>query len=416
MKKVFPQQYYFDNNATTFIYDDRVLKEINDNLNVANPSNKLHVLGQQAADKLEESRKIVADDLGVNSNEVYFTACATESNNIIISDIVNNWMIHNKGQATVITSNIEHGSIYHILNNLSMNNRLNVIKVKVDTNKRSKWYGSVNPEDVKEAIENNENVILITIMASNNETGAINPIKDIGLIAKAYNIFFHCDATQYIPKYQLKPYNYNINALSFSAHKLHGPKGLGVLFIQNHCGMFDKSTNEICSQFKTNSQERGIRGGTENIAFIAGTAKALQLIHENRDKKNNKMKAMKQYIIDQLEYHNCEIIKPRNSVDNTVLVILKGISCCNKTFTKELSDKYGICVGTSSACLTSNEKSHIMKAMNVKDCYAEKVIRISMSDYNTESEVRYLVKSIIELLRKERKTNEFNNNVDSVMN
>lgn len=412
----YPQQHYFDNNATTFIYDDRVMKEITDNLNVANPSNILHQLGQESKKKLDESREIVAKDLNVNPSEIYFTGCATESNNIIISDIVNNWMLHNKGMATVLTSNIEHGSIYHVLDNLKMNNRLNIVRVKVDTDKTSKYYGSVNPEDVKEAIENNDNVILMTFMFVNNETGAINPIKEIGFLAKQYNIFFHCDATQAIPKMIIHPYDYNINAMSFSGHKLHAPKGVGVLYIQGRCSMLNKTTQEICSQFKTNSQEMGIRGGTENVSFIAGLSKALQIVHEDRDKKNEIMKAKKDYIIQQLEYHGCEVIKPRKSVNNTILVILKGISCCNKTFAKELSNKYGISVGTSSACLTSNEKSHVMEAMCVKDCFAEKVIRISMSDYNTEDDVRYLVNSIVELLRKERKTPEFNDNTVAAVN
>lgn len=412
----YPQQYYFDNNATTFIYDDSVINEIVNNLNTGNPSNSLHYLGSEAKETLNKSREIVANDLKVNPSEIFFTGCATESNNIIISDIVNNWMLHNKGQATVITSNIEHGSINHILDNLKLNNRLNVIKIKVVTDRNSKWYGSINPKDVLEAINNNENVILLSFMYVNNETGAILPIKEIGQLAKAYNIFFHTDATQAIPKMIIHPYELNINAMSFSGHKFHAPKGVGCLFIQAKCDMFDKPTQEICAQFKTNSQEHFIRGGTENIAFISALARALELVHKDRDIKNIRMKAKKQYIIEQLVYHGCEIINPHKSVDNTILVILKGISCCNKSFVRELSEKYGVCVGTSSACLTSGEHSHVLDAMKVKDCYAEKVIRISMSDYNTEEEVRYLVKSIVELLNKERKTPEYNNNIDSMMN
>lgn len=403
-------KYYFDNNATTFINDERVLNEIIDNLNTTNPSNKLHYLGQNASKKLEECRKKVADDLKVNSEEIYFTGCATESNNIIINDIVNNWLVNNKGQATIITDNIEHGSIYHILDNLKINNRINIVKIKIDTNKKSKYYGSVNPKDVEYALDNNENVILMTFMWVNNETGAINPIKELGLLASAYKVFFHSDATQAIPKMIIHPYEYKVNALTFSGHKFYGPKGVGCLFIQSRCPMFDKSTQEICSNFRINSQEHGVRGGTENIAFIAGMSKALKIVHENRDKKNMRLKAMKDYIIDQLTYHGCEIIKPFKSVDNTILVILKGISCCNKTFTKKLSDNYKICVGTSSACLTNNEKSHVMDAMCIKDCYSDKVIRISIGDFNTEHEVKYLVKSIVELLRIERKTPVFNEN------
>lgn len=403
----YPQQYYFDNNATTFIYDQGVKDEITKWINCGNPSNTLHHLGQLAKNKLNESREIVAKDLDVNSSEIYFTGCATESNNIIINDIINNWMIHHKGMATVITDNIEHPSILHVLDNMKKNNRLNVIVLKVETNKKSKYYGTVNPKDVEEAIKNNDNVIFMTFMFANNETGAIQDIKKIGQLAKIYKIFFHCDATQAIGKMIIHPYEYNINAMTFSGHKFHAPKGVGVLFIQGKCDMLDKSSVDICNQFKTNSQENGIRGGTENIAFIAALAKALKIVHTDRDKKNTKLKALKKYIKDQLEYHDCEIITPENSLDNTLLIILKGISCCNKTFAKELSDKYNISLGVSSAC-QSGEKSHVLNAMDIKDCYADKVIRISLCDYNTEKEVIYLVKSIVELLNKERKTPEDN--------
>ena len=403
IKEEYPQQYYFDNNATTFIYDKEVMDEVDKWVNCGNPSNTLHKLGQEAKEKLNESREIVAKDLEVNSSEIYFTGCATESNSIIINDIINNWLINNKGMGTVITDNIEHPSILNILNNMKKNNRLNIIILKVETNKRSPYYGTVNPKDIEEVLKENDNVIFMTFMFANNETGAIQDIKTIGQLAKIYKVFFHCDATQAIGKMIIHPRKYNINSMTFSGHKFHAPKGVGVLYIQGTCDMLDKSTVEICNQFKTNSQENGIRGGTENVAFISALAKALKIVHTDRNKKNAKMKALKYYIKDQLEYNDCEVITPKNSLDNTLLVILKGISCCNKTFAKELSDKYNICLGVSSAC-QSGEKSHVLEAMNIQDCYSDKVIRISLSDYNTEKEVRYLVKSIIELLNKERKT------------
>lgn len=410
----YPQQYYFDNNATTFIYDDEIKQTINKWLNCGNPSNLLHKLGQEASEQLEESRKIVANDLNVNPDEIYFTGCATESNNIILNDIINNFLINNKGPATIITDNIEHPSILHILDNFKYNNRLNIIKLKVITDKTNIYYGTVDPQDLENAITNNDNVILMSLMYANNETGAIQDIETFGNLAKKYNIFFHCDATQAIGKYIIHPKELNINAMTFSGHKFHAPKGVGCLYIQSICPMFNKNSVDICNQFKINSQEKGVRGGTENIAYISALALALKKVHENRKEKNMKLKAYKNYIIRQLEYNNCEVIKPYYSLDNTILVILKGISCCNKQFVKELSEDYHICLGVSSAC--QKTKSHILEAMNVKDCFQDKVIRISMSDYNTSYEVKYLVKSIIELLNKHRKTNDFNNNIDNQMN
>lgn len=393
---------YFDNNATTFIYDDEVKNEIMKWINCGNPSNTLHKCGSDAKNKIEECRKNVSNDLNVNSSEIYFTGCATESNNIIVNDIVNNWLIHNKGNCCIITDNIEHASILNVFNNIKRNNRVKVIIMDIDTDKKSKYYGSVNPEHLKKIIDENNNVIFMSFMMVNNETGAIFSIDEIGRISKAYNIFFHCDATQAIGKFIIKPYELNINAMTFSGHKFHALKGIGVLFIQNQCKMFDKTTREICSQFKINEQEGEVRGGTENVVGIVSLSKALQLVHKDRHNKNMKLKAMKNYIIEQLENNDCEIIKPYKSVDNTVLVILKGIKCCNKTFGKKLNDIYGISIGTSSACQASNTKSHVMDAMKINNDDAEKVIRISMCDYNTTNEVKYLVKSIIELLNKER--------------
>ena len=397
----YPQQYYFDNNATTFIYDDDIKYTINKWINCGNPSNLLHKLGQDANKQLELSRKIVADDLNVNPDEIYFTGCATESNNIILNDIINNFLINNKGPCSVITDNIEHPSILHILDNFKYNNRINIIKLKVITDKTNIYYGTVDPQDLEDAIVNNDNVILMSLMYANNETGAIQDIETFGKLSKKYNVFFHCDATQAIGKYIIHPKELNINAMTFSGHKFHAPKGVGCLYIQSKCPMLDKNSVDICNQFKINSQEKGVRGGTENIAYISALALALKKVHQDRKQKNMKLKAFKDYIIRELEYNNCEVIKPFYSLDNTVLVILKGISCCNKQFAKELSENYHICLGVSSAC--QKTKSHILEAMDVKDCLQDKVIRISMSDYNTSQEVKYLVKSIIELLNKHRK-------------
>ena len=274
----YPQQYYFDNNATTFIYDDEIKQTINKWINCGNPSNLLHNLGQEASQQLEESRKIVSEDLNVNADEIYFTGCATESNNIILNDIINNFLINNEGPATIITDNIEHPSILHILDNFKYNNRLNIITLKVITDKTNIYYGTVDPEDLEQAILNNDNVILMSLMYANNETGAIQDIETFGKLSKKYNVFFHCDATQAIGKYIIHPKELNINAMTFSGHKFHPPKGVGCLYIQSKCPMFNKNSVDICNQFKINSQEKGVRGGTENIAFISALALALKKV------------------------------------------------------------------------------------------------------------------------------------------
>ena len=393
--------YYFDNNATTYIYSEKVKNIICDWLNCGNPSNILHKEGQAAKKELDKSRKIVSEDLNVDINDIYFTGCATESNAILINGIVNGYLLeHPNEKITIITSSIEHPSVLNLFKFFQTNPKIKVIILPVRTNKNDDYYGRIHPLDLENAIKkSNYKVILCSIMYANNETGAVNDMKKIGLICKKYNVFLHSDCTQAIGKYIIHPKDLNISALTCSGHKLHAPKGIGLLYLHNGCSC--SNSKELCSKFCANSQENHIRGGTENVAFISAFAFALKEAHKNREKKNELLYKYKLYITNQLEKNNCELINPKVSLDNTMLFILKDINICNKMFAKMLSDKYNICIGVSSAC-QSGEISHVLQAMKINPKYKNNIIRISTCDYNTKKEIQYLVNSIIDLLNKVR--------------
>ena len=396
------QTYYFDNNATTYIYDKKIKNIICEWMNCGNPSNTLHKEGQAAKKELDKDRKIVADDLDVDVNDIYFTGCATESNSILINGIVNGYLLeHPNEKITIITSSIEHPSVLNLFKFFKTNPKINVIILPVRTNQNDEYYGRIHPDDLENAIKNAKHkIILCSIMYANNETGAINNMKKIGLICKKYKIFLHSDCTQAIGKFIIHPKDLNISAITCSGHKLHAPKGVGLLYLHNGCGCSSNS-KELCSKFCANSQENHIRGGTENIAFISAFAYALKEVHKNRDKKNEILHNYKLFITKNLENNNCILINPKVSLDNTMLFILKDINTCNKMFAKMLSDKYNICIGVSSAC-QSGEISHVLQSMKINPKYKDKIIRISLCDYNTKNEIQYLVNSIIDLLSKVR--------------
>jgi len=388
--------YYFDNNATTFIYDQDVIKEINDWLNSGNPSNNLHIAGILAKRKIDESRKIIANDLKVEPEEIFFTGNATEANNILIQGIINKQLKNNTETYTIITTNFEHPSVLNIFEHYKTNNRINVVYIKIKTDKNDKYYGSIDPEDIEKAIkESKHKVILISIMYANNETGAIQDMKKIGEIAKKHNIFLHSDITQAIGKYIIHPKELNIGAITFSGHKFHGPKGIGCLYMKKQCHI-----NGMCYG---GEQENEFRPGTENTPFIAAMALALKKAHQNRELKSSELEKLRKYIKQELEPMDVICIEPKFGIlPNTLLLVLKGIDTCNKNFARELSSRMHICVGVSSACQTK-KNSHVLEAMKVEEQNRDKIIRISMSDYTTFGECKYLVKCLKELLLKHRR-------------
>lgn len=391
--------YYFDNNSTTLIYDENVKNEITNWISCGNPSNILHTYGQLAKDKIDLCRNIIAKKLSVFPDEIYFTSGATESNNISIQGIINNYLNDNKENKiyTIITSTFEHPSVLNIFKNYQNNPNLNIVYLNPELDKNNEYYGCINPDKIENIIQenhsNSKHVIFISIMHANNETGAINDIYKIGQITRKYGILFHCDATQSIGKYLIKPKEYNIHFMSFSGHKFHGPKGIGCLYMSK-----DVTLTNLCFG---GEQEFHKRPGTENVANIAGITAAFISSHEDRDDKNKKLYEKKIFILKNLKNKtNFDIIGPtlQKTLPNTLLLMLHDIKKCNVTFVKELNTR-GICISVGSACQTGKQ-SHVLNSMNIPEENRIKIIRISLSDYNTIDECKYLVANIIDILKQ----------------
>lgn len=394
--------YYFDNNATTFVYEKSILDEITKWINCGNPSNNLHIAGRLARGKIEECRKFVADDLQVEPENILFTGSATEANNIIIQGIIGQYLKKHPTEIyTIITTNFEHPSVLNVFKHYEEvgSNRIDVKIVDIITNKNDPYYGSVSPTDIENAIKYAEHkVILLSVMYANNETGAIQNIAEIGKIAKKYGVFFHSDITQAIGKFVIHPKELNVDSVTFSGHKFHAPKGIGVLYMKKKC--------EIEKLCYGGEQEKSYRAGTENVAFIVALTMALKIAHTNRDTKTKDLYKLRNYIKKKLNEMDIDVIEPKYGVTpNTLLIIVKGIDTCNKSFAIELSNKYKICAGVSSACQTTHN-SHVLEAMKINDKNKDKIIRISMSDYTTKGECEYLIKCIKELVDKHRKNSE----------
>lgn len=404
------QVYYFDNNATTTYIKPEIKDTICKWLDCGNPSNTLYKLGQDAAYHNYKAREIIANDLQVDPTEIYFTSNATESNNIAIQSIINYYLDHNTLDIyTIMCSNIEHPSVLEIFKHYKNNPRINVVFIPIDNNINSEFYGSINPYNLEKLIKQQKNrIILLSAMFANNETGAINPVKTIGDICKNYNIVFHCDATQAIGKYIIRPEELGIHALTFSGHKIHAPKGVGCLYLKNQillnskiikkCNIETKNLYGVCF----GGEQTIIRPGTENVAFNIALAMALEDIHKDRIKKNQKMLYLKNYLWHHLKNMNCELINPKHCMPNTLLIIVNSINCCNKVFARDLATNYGVCVGTSSACQTSKTNSHVVAAMNIPEKKREHIIRISMCDYTTKSDCKHLLDGFYHTIQKHK--------------
>jgi len=397
-KNIKPKIYYFDNNSTTLIYDDDIKKGIMNWISCGNPSNTLHDLGKNAHDKIEQCRHMISQELNIHPCELYFTSCATESNNIALQGIINHYIRkdYNK-KYSVITSSFEHPSVRNIFKYYEKHCNIDVIYIDPCKDKNDRDFGCIKAANIEEAIKQAKSkVILISIMHANNETGAIQDIKEIGSIAKKYEIFFHSDVTQSMGKYIICPREYNLSSISFSGHKFHGPKGVGGLYISKKC-------SNIINLCFGGEQEAHLRPGTENVASIVGISMALLKVHENRKQKNIKLSRMKKYIIEKLgKNEKIKILgaSEEKTLPNTILVMLENIKTCNKKLVKYLNEK-NIYISVGSACQTNSGKtSHVLNTMNLNDDDKTKIIRISLSDYNTMKECVYLVENLLAGIRE----------------
>lgn len=374
---------YFDNAATTKL-DEKVLESMMPYFgeNYGNASS-IYKLARDARKAVEESREKIAKIINCKPSEIYFTAGGSESDNTAIKGIARNYK--NKGNH-IITSKIEHPAVLDSCKELE-NEGFEVSYISVDEN------GIINLEELKRAIR--PTTILITVMFANNEIGTVEPIKEIGEIAKENNIYFHTDAVQAMGSLKIDVKELNIDSLSMSSHKFYGPKGVGALYVRDGVG-FKK-------YISGGHQEKNKRAGTENVPGIVGMASALELAYSEVDEHNAKIKELRDYYEKEIE-EKIPYIKMNGDREKR----LPGNSNISFRFIEGEGlllnlDLKGICASSGSACTSGSlDPSHVLLAIGLPHEIAHGSLRISIGKYNTKKEVDYLIEQLVEIVNRLR--------------
>lgn len=377
---------YLDNASTTYVSNE-VLNEMLPCFNslYGNPGS-LHSFGRDAMAIVDRARDRVREAINASkANEIYFTSGGTESDNWAIRGIAHAYA--NKGKH-IITSQIEHHAILHACEQLEKEG-FEITYLPVDST------GLVSIPDLLHAIRKDE-TILISIMTVNNEVGTIQNIKTIAKIAHDYNILFHTDAVQAIGNVKIDVQDMDIDLMSMSSHKIHGPKGVGALYIKNGVRIEPLLLGG-------SSQERGKRAGTENVPGIAGFGKAIEIATKNYLINNKKLHTIRTYFLEKLsekvQYFqvNGHPQQKSNAILNISFYGIEGESILM------LLDLAGIAVSTASACTSKSLlPSHVLKAMGIPDDIAQSSIRISFGTNISKADVDYVVDKLQEVVEKLR--------------
>ena len=375
---------YLDNASTTYVSSE-VLNEMMPCFNALyGNAGSLHSFGRSAMAIIDKARDRIKEGINAaKATEIYFTSGGTEADNMAILGVAHAYS--NKGKH-IITSQIEHHAVLNACKELEKEG-FEVTYLPVDQ------HGLVSLPDLLDAIR--KDTILISIMAVNNEVGTIQNIKTIAKIAHDYDIIFHTDAVQAIGQIKIDVQDMEIDLMSISAHKIHGPKGVGALYVKSGI-RFDPIT------FGGN-QERGKRSGTENVPGIAGLGKAVEIATKNYLITNKKLKNIRDYFLDKLaenvEYYqiNGHMHQKSNAILNISFYGIEGESLLM------LLDLAGICVSTGSACTSKVlEPSHVLKAMKIPDDIAQGSIRFSFGTNISKTDVDYVVEELAKAVNKLR--------------
>ena len=343
----------------------------------------LYALGREARTAMENGRKQVASLIGAKPEEVYFTSGGTESDNIAIKGTASR--LKNKGNH-IITSDIEHPAVEETCKYLEKNGyQVTYLPVGEE--------GIVKVSDVEEAIT--DKTILITVMHANNEIGTIQPIKEIGALAREKGIYFHTDAVQSVGKIPINVEDMNVDMLSISAHKLYGPKGIGALYI--------KKGVRVDPLLHGGGHERGMRPGTENVPGIVGLGKACQIAEENLEKNREYVSSLRDRLIKgvletiEQSYLNGHPTKRLPNNANFRFSSIEGESLVLQL------DAKGINASTGSACSSKKlEPSHVLMAIGLKEVDAHGSLRISLGTENTQEDIDYTITAIGEVVERLR--------------
>ena len=371
---------YFDNAATTPISKkvlDKMIPYMEDGF--GNPSS-IHKRGREIKSVIEKSRSKVADILSCEPGEIFFTSGGTEADNMFIINTVLEKKID-----TVITSKVEHHAVLHCCDYLNKTQNINIKYVSINDN------GEVDLDDLEKITSNNNNS-LVSLMHGNNEIGNINDLKTISKICEKNNVVFHSDTVQTVGHYAIDLNKINIQGIVGSAHKFHGPKGIGFLYLNNK--------HKISPFIHGGAQERNMRGGTENVYGIVGLSEALTLAYENIATHKEKIIALKSHMIESLKQKvkGVKFNGLSSDLDNSLYTVLNA-SIPNvddqQMFLFNL-DINNIAASAGSACSSGSDSgSHVLKEIKTEEGFVN--VRFSFSKYNSIEEVDYVINKIVEI-------------------
>ena len=371
---------YFDNAATTPISKkvlDKMIPYMEDGF--GNPSS-IHKRGREIKSVIEKSRSKVADILSCEPGEIFFTSGGTEADNMFIINTVLEKKID-----TIITSKVEHHAVLHCCDYLNKTQNINIKYVSINDN------GEVDLDDLEKITSNNKNS-LVSLMHGNNEIGNINDLKAISKICEKNNVIFHSDTVQTVGHYAIDLNKINIQGIVGSAHKFHGPKGIGFLYLNNK--------HKISPFIHGGAQERNMRGGTENVYGIVGLSEALTLAYENMATHKEKIIALKSHMIESLrqKVKGVKFNGLSSDLDNSLYTVLNA-SIPNvddqQMFLFNL-DINNIAASAGSACSSGSDSgSHVLKEIKTEKGFVN--VRFSFSKYNSIEEVDYVINKIVEI-------------------
>ncbi|MBC8322095.1 MAG: cysteine desulfurase [Candidatus Marinimicrobia bacterium] len=361
---------YLDNNATTPL-DPRVLEVMlpyyKDRF--GNAASIHHRYGHEAKITVENSRKILANELNAKIREIVFTSGATESINLAIKGVCEN-EVGKKNH--IITQSTEHKAVLDVCESMEKRG-FEVTYLPVNSE------GGVEPNQVKEAMR--DETVLVAIMHANNEIGTIQPIKEIGEICRENSVYFLVDAAQSFGKLSIDVKELNIDLLAASAHKIYGPKGIGLLYVNQK-----NPRIKLKSQIEGGGHERGFRSGTLPVALIAGFGEAVKIASINREKENEYLSHLRDKMINEITANHFDTIvngSRVNRLSNNINLCFPGIDA--ETLIMKMK---GVACSTSSACSSANlEPSHVIKALGHNNELAHSAVRFSLGRFNTEDEI-----------------------------
>lgn len=372
---------YFDNAATTQV-DKEVIDVMTEILteHYGNPSS-IHAHGRKTRTIIENSRKTVAKLLNCTPAEIFFTSSGSEADNMAIYGCVNDL-----GVKHIISSAIEHHAVGHTLEHLEKQGKIKLSYVKLLDK------GIIDLEHLEELLQNQNGPTLVSLMHANNELGNLLPIKSVGEICKKYNAYFHCDTVQTIGHYKIDLQNINVHFITCSAHKFHGPKGVGFIYINHKV--------KIKPLIFGGAQERNMRGGTENVYGIAGLTKALEISCSGMEEHAAYIQGLKDYFIEQLKENIPGVAFNGNSEGQSLYTVL-NVSFPESENSEMLLfslDIQGISASGGSACSSgSAQVSHVL--MGIHANLNRPSVRFSFSKYNTNEEIDYTINVLKEILK-----------------